>query len=104
MSRNKSELVPVSFINPADIIDPVELAQRLRVKPTTIYEWMRRRDAPDALPYFRVGRFLRFRWSEVSQWLLSSRAKPDRLGHIGGRRRKKMRANSSAVSAKAVSA
>lgn len=82
------ESAPVVAVSPlADILTPDELAKALKVKVSTIYEWMRRKDTDGALPYFRVGRFLRFSRAEVSAWMLKRRKAGDALAHVGGRRR-----------------
>ena len=55
-----------------DILTPEQLAQRLQVKPSWVYEQTRVRagirDA-DSLPYIKMGRYLRFDWSDVLEWL-----------------------------------
>lgn len=43
-----------------------DLADYLDVPVATIYAWRYRRQGP---PGFRVGRHLRFRWSDVEQWI-----------------------------------
>jgi excisionase family DNA binding protein len=43
-----------------------ELANYLDVPVATIYAWRHRRQAP---PGFRVGKHLRFRWSDIQQWI-----------------------------------
>jgi excisionase family DNA binding protein len=43
-----------------------ELADYLGVPVATIYTWRYHRHGP---PGFRVGRHLRFRWSDVEQWI-----------------------------------
>ena len=54
---------------PARAADPVltkrELAARFRVSGRTIDNWMKR----GYLPYIRIGRNVRFRWSEVDRQL-----------------------------------
>ncbi|WP_309070276.1 helix-turn-helix domain-containing protein [Arthrobacter sp.] len=45
-----------------------ELAEYLSVPIATVYAWRSRRKAP---PGIRVGRFVRFRQSEVDAWLAS---------------------------------
>jgi predicted DNA-binding transcriptional regulator AlpA len=57
-------------INPQDILTPNELASRLKVRPGWIYEKMRPRQ-PHPLPVIKMGRFLRFHWPAVSEWLIS---------------------------------
>ena len=57
-----------SVIDPSVILTPSELAERLKVSERWIYEKSRRR-CPNPLPVIRIGRYLRFDWSEVSAWL-----------------------------------
>jgi predicted DNA-binding transcriptional regulator AlpA len=49
-----------------------EVAQMLRVSPSWIREKCRERalvrDA-DPFPHVRLGKYVRFRWTEVSHWL-----------------------------------
>jgi len=70
-SRNKA--VPISSpglhpIDPSDLLTPDELAARLKVRPTWVYEKLRQR-GPIPLPHFKMGRYLRFSWAAVSTWL-----------------------------------
>ena len=43
-----------------------DLAEYLEVPVATVYGWQHRRQGP---PGFRVGRHLRFRWSDVERWI-----------------------------------
>ena len=43
-----------------------DLAGFLDVPVATVYAWRHRRQGP---PGFRVGRHLRFRWSDVERWI-----------------------------------
>lgn len=43
-----------------------ELASHLDVPVKTLYAWRYRREGPPAL---RVGRHLRYRWSDVQAWI-----------------------------------
>lgn len=43
-----------------------ELANYLDVPVATIYAWRHRRQGPLG---FRVGKHLRFRWSDIEQWI-----------------------------------
>ncbi len=51
-------------------LDPLltvkDLAEYLEVPVGTVYAWRHRRQGP---PGFRVGRYLRFRWSDVERWI-----------------------------------
>jgi predicted DNA-binding transcriptional regulator AlpA len=45
-----------------------DIASRLSITPETVFEWSRRDSKP--CPSYRVApRVIRFRWSEVSQWI-----------------------------------
>ena len=45
-----------------------QVAERLQLRPSTVYELTRRRNR-HPLPVLRAGKFLRFRWSEIEAWL-----------------------------------
>jgi excisionase family DNA binding protein len=63
-------------MEPIDRLLTVEdLADYLGVPVATIYAWRYRRQGP---PGFRVGRHLRFRWSDIQQWI-SDRLTADML-------------------------
>ena len=46
-------------------INKIEVARRLHKKVRTIDNWMRR----GILPYYKIGRSVSFRWSEVANHL-----------------------------------
>lgn len=54
-----------------DILTPEELARRLKVPVGWIYEKSRARGKHGGkpLPVLRVGRYLRFIWPEVLEWM-----------------------------------
>jgi predicted DNA-binding transcriptional regulator AlpA len=55
-----------------DILTPDQLAQRLQVKPSWVYEQTRDRAgirSSDPLPHIKMGRYLRFDWCDVLAWL-----------------------------------
>jgi excisionase family DNA binding protein len=52
-----------------------DLAEYLEVPVATIYAWRYHRQGP---PGFRVGKHLRFRWSDVEAWI-NDRVKTDVL-------------------------
>jgi excisionase family DNA binding protein len=63
-------------MEPIDRLLTVEdLADYLEVPTATIYAWRYRRQGP---PGFRVGKHLRFRWSDIEQWI-SDRLTADML-------------------------
>lgn len=69
--KNKKGVVqPVVSIQSSEPILTIEqVAERLQLKPSTVYELTRRRSRRP-LPVLRVGKFLRFRWSEIEAWLI----------------------------------
>jgi excisionase family DNA binding protein len=48
------------------LVNVKELASYLDVPVKTLYAWRYRREGP---PAFRVGRHLRYRWSDVERWV-----------------------------------
>jgi hypothetical protein len=62
-------------IDPADLLTPEALVDRLHVPLTWAYEQTRKRSKlrnKSPLPVFRVGKYLRFSWVDVSKWLLEN--------------------------------
>lgn len=57
-----------AVVDPRELLTPDELAALLKVQKSWIFERTRRRSR-DPLPCVRVGRYPRFIWSDVSQWL-----------------------------------
>ena len=55
------------------LISVKELADYLDVPVTTLYQWRYRREGP---PGFRVGRHVRYRWSDVEEWIEHQLAVP----------------------------
>ena len=63
------EANPMSVtLKPEDILTPKELAARLKVRKTWVYEQTRSR-SPIPLPRLNMGRYLRFDWVKVVEWL-----------------------------------
>jgi hypothetical protein len=58
-------------LDPRDILTPEELAKRLKVGVSWVYEKSRSRGDHDGrpLPVLRVGRYLRFAWPDVVEWM-----------------------------------
>ena len=63
----------------------VEVAAHLRVAKDSIYRWVNTRD----FPAHRVGRLLRFRLSEVDEWVKSTGANESET-HRRARQRKEL--------------
>jgi predicted DNA-binding transcriptional regulator AlpA len=54
------------------ILRPEELAERLKVDVSWVYENTRKRASvrkTDPLPSIRMGKYLRFYWPEIEKWL-----------------------------------
>ena len=49
-----------------ELLTVEDLAEYLDVPVATVYAWRHRRQGP---PGFRVGRHVRFRWSDVECWI-----------------------------------
>jgi excisionase family DNA binding protein len=61
---------------PDEILTAQETADLLRVPLATLCRWCSTGTGP---PYYRLGRYSRWRRSEVFTWLEAQRADPDRL-------------------------
>jgi predicted DNA-binding transcriptional regulator AlpA len=62
-------------LDPSDILTPEQLAQRLQVSKSWVFEQTRNRAKvrnQNPLPCIRLGKYLRFSWSQVSDWLQNS--------------------------------
>ena len=57
---------PAAPVAPVEsFIDKAEVGKRLAMKPRTIDDWMKR----GLLPFYKMGRAVRFKWSEVEAHL-----------------------------------
>jgi hypothetical protein len=62
-------------LKPEDILTPEQLAERLQVKTSWIFEQTRNRAKvrnTRPLPCIRLGKYIRFSWIAVSEWLQNS--------------------------------
>lgn len=48
-----------------------ELSQFLRVKRSTIYDWVHK----DSIPYYKLHKLVRFRESEINEWMKTKKQK-----------------------------
>jgi len=51
-----------------ELLTVSEIAAALKVPISWVYERARRSGA-DRIPHFKLGKYLRFRWSTVREWL-----------------------------------
>jgi hypothetical protein len=73
---------PVSGGSRTEILTPQQLAERLQVKPSWVYEQTRHRSGvrnPDPLPHIKMGLYLRFDWRDVLGWLERQKQHAERL-------------------------
>ncbi len=73
---------PVSGGSPTEILTPQQLAERLQVKPSWVYEQTRHRSGvrnSDPLPHIKMGLYLRFDWRDVLGWLERQKQHAERL-------------------------
>jgi excisionase family DNA binding protein len=60
---------------PEEILTTDEVAALLKVPLATLYQWMSRGESP---PYYKIGRYARFKRSEVIAWSESHVDEPSR--------------------------
>jgi hypothetical protein len=78
VSTPKLETMPVARtpLDPADLLTPEELAARLKVPKSWIFEQTRQRSKirnKSPLLCIRLGKYLRFSWVQVSAWLVENK-------------------------------
>lgn len=57
---------------PMELLTPEQLASRLHVKPSWVYEQTRYRADirnADPFPFIKMGKFIRFDWNDVLVWI-----------------------------------
>jgi excisionase family DNA binding protein len=74
MKYKNASVVPVAAAAVNLVSEPIltveQLAERLQLKPSTVYELTRRRlNGRPPMPRLRAGKFLRFYFSEVEKWM-----------------------------------
>ena len=60
------------LVRPDDLLTPAELAERLKVSTSWVFEQTRNRAKVrnnNPLPCIRLGKYLRFSWPQVCQWM-----------------------------------
>lgn len=72
--RREQESVSPAVIDPNDLLTPEGLALRLQVSKSWVFEQTRTRAKARSknrkpLPCIRLGKYLRFHWPTVCEWL-----------------------------------
>jgi excisionase family DNA binding protein len=57
------------LIRQGEIIRPDELAKCLKVSQAAVYQWCAR----GTIPYFRIGKVIRFNAEDIGEWLKAKR-------------------------------
>lgn len=73
LARQISAPADRAVLDPADILTPEELAARLKVRKSWVFERTRNRGRVRdkvPMPVIRMGGLVRFSWAQVSAWLL----------------------------------
>lgn len=61
-----------SPMQPEDLLTPKELAERLKVRESWVFEQTRQRAkvrSEKPLPCIRLGKYIRFSWVQVCDWM-----------------------------------
>ena len=74
MGKKQSSEVPAVSPTSNPVSEPIltveQLAERLQLKPSTVYELTRKRpNGRPPMPRLPAGKFLRFYFSEVEKWM-----------------------------------
>jgi hypothetical protein len=71
MQAANTNRVEASDMQPGLILTPEQLAERLQVRVNWVYEKSRNRGTHSGkpLPVLRMGRYLRFYWPDVCEWM-----------------------------------
>ncbi len=59
-------------MQPEDLLTPKELAERLKVRESWVFEQTRQRAkvrSEKPLPCIRLGKYIRFSWVQVCDWM-----------------------------------
>jgi hypothetical protein len=73
MATTKTSVLPAAQpqrLDSQDILTPEQLAERLKLPVSWVYKQTARRGS-NSLPVLRCGRYLRFSWPDVCNWLRS---------------------------------
>jgi hypothetical protein len=69
------QAISTNRLEASDLLTPEQLAERLQVNVTCVFEQTRQRAKvrnKNPLPCVRLGKYLRFSWTAVSDWLVET--------------------------------
>ena len=69
---NFPQFPPTDFVQDHDLLTVQEVAKKLRVPVSWVYERTRRRGI-EKMPHLKLGKYLRFRYSEIHEWINKQR-------------------------------
>jgi hypothetical protein len=73
--KHESQPETPTTLRPEDILTPKQLSKRLQLPLSWIYEKSRKGGKHGRpLPVLRAGRYLRFSWVDVCEWLRQNQA------------------------------
>lgn len=72
--KNEKSLIIVAHNETDELLTIDEIAAKLKVKKSFLYAPCRRK-GHDAIPFVKVGKYLRYRFAEVTEWINESQAR-----------------------------
>lgn len=71
----ESSMKKVNLQMSESLISIDELSKRLGVSINTLYSWANQRK----IPFFKLGRLLRFNWEDIQVWLEQKKVNPNQF-------------------------
>ncbi|UCE08542.1 MAG: helix-turn-helix domain-containing protein [bacterium] len=62
-------VIETRFNDKEELLTIDQMCEIFKVDPSWFYKETRRKKSPDTIPVVRIGKYLRFRLSEVMAWL-----------------------------------
>ena len=69
--------------SPSEVMTVEEFARKLHVSRATVFAWIKRGTLAEGIHYFKIGRVLRFIWSEeLLEMLLSTSSEGEKTARL----------------------